>query len=220
MKKLLFVFGLATLAFVGCKNEVENHQTWLVRPSSGTSVMTYADQKLDSICFMTTESYTLTSSVDWCKIPEGFKSLKNPYTNTLVISSVPVQLEANTTGEGRMALINIAAGENTITATVYQYPFLCITYPVRGLMDGVLSELLVPSKTLTAEVNFTTFDSWTLVPKDGTWLHVDTKGQSGSEGEHKVSLTLDANDSGEIRRDTLLLTSRGVTDKIPVAQEP
>ena len=218
MKKLFFVLTAAVITCIACNKDIENHETTLYRPSSGTSIMAHADQKWDSITFITTESYTLASDVAWCQIPEEFRSLNNPYVNTLVLCTAPFYLVTNTSGKARIAIITIQAGEYSVTASIYQYPFLYVQTPTRNYLNGQLNELEVEAKETSSEIAFTVYDDWTLTPQEGLWMHVNTEQQTGHEGSNNVALTFDENSTGADRRDTLLLKSRGVTDKIPVVQ--
>ena len=220
MKKIVFYMGLIAMMAVACSKGNETHNSTIVRPSPNSTLWVWADQKWDSIAFVTTESYTLTSTESWCTIPEGREAVHNPYSNTFVSYLVPIQfIEANTTGEGRYVQINVNAGDYSIVASIYQSQYLNITRPSRNTYYPYeLNELTVAASENITEVKFTTFDSWTLAVQDGSWITLPTE-STGASGSHAVSVTLSSNTGSTERRDTLLLTSRGVTNKIPVLQK-
>ena len=196
-----------------CSGENEYHSSKLYRPLPSTALYVYADQQIDSIAFTTTESFKITTSQSWCTIPDGFDELTNRYANTVVQCVIPIRLEANTTGVDRSCVINIAAGEYPISTTVYQTASLNITWPNRTYV----AEWELPATATEAQLAFTTYDRWDLRAKEGDWITIPTDSLAGSKGETTVTFTFTKN-PGADRRDTLFLTSRGVTDTIPVVQ--
>ena len=70
---------------------------------------------------------------------------------------------------------------------------------------------------IITDVKFETFGSWTLQAQGELLEPLQTTGPAGT---HTVRFALKPNTTDVQRTDTLLLTSRGVTDKIPVVQLP
>ncbi len=214
MKKYLFLIPLlASLLTIACNKETEYHQTRFLRPGI-TALRVYADQKVDSISFETTESYELSSNASWCIVPDEYKSLKNPYTNAIILCYAWLQFEANTTGSNREAIIHLGAGDYSIDAYVVQVPYLCVTSPAR--LNEQLLPLTCAADAESAKLCFTTFDSWTLTT-EADWLTIGEP--NGFVVENKeVTLTLQPNTTTADREATVVLTSRGVAQNIIVKQ--
>ncbi|MCR5780300.1 MAG: hypothetical protein K6G70_07145 [Bacteroidaceae bacterium] len=219
MKKTFYLIGLAAgMALMAglsaaCTGENEYHTSKLYRPLPSTALYVYADQSLDSIAFTTTESFKITTSQSWCTIAEGFEELTNRYANTIVQCVVPIRLEANTTGVDRSCVINIEAGEYPISTTIYQTASLNITWPNLSYV----SEWELPATATEAQLAFNTYDRWELSTKEGDWITIPADSVAGGRGPKTVTFTFTKNPAAD-RRDTLYLTSRGVTDTIPVVQ--
>ena len=214
MKKFLFLLPLAALVLMmGCSKNSDYHMSRFLRPSDG-ALYVYADQDLDSVSFETTESYTLSSNVSWFKVPEEYSSLKNPYTNAIILCYAWLQFEPNTTGEMRYGLLHLGAGDYSVDATIIQLPFLCVTNPLR--QGYVLSPLVIDANTSSATLAFTVFSNWTL-STDSDWLTFEAT--SGAAGDRRVLVTTGLNTTDEDRSAKVLLTSRGVTQEITITQE-
>lgn len=221
MKKIVLYMGLIAIITVACSKGNETHQSTLMRPAYNASLWLWADQEWDSIAFVTTESYTLSASDTWCKIPNGRDTVNNPYSNTFVSYVLPIRFEENTTGKGRFGYIKVNAGDYSIVASIYQSPYLNITKPSRYSKDGLnyeLNELTAAATDNSAEIAFTAYDVWSLAVQDGSWITLPAE-NTGINGSHTVTVTLSSNTDTKERRDTLLLTSRGVTNKIPIVQK-
>jgi hypothetical protein len=80
-----------------------------------------------------------------------------------------------------------------------------------------LVTLTAPASAELDSVEFEVFSNWTLTAVDGSW--VTPQKTSGKAGVYKVFLDLKQNTVSQERRDTLLLTSNGITDSIPVLQQ-
>lgn len=220
-KTLLALTGLLSLAtLTSCDKGNEYHSTAIYYPSSGRA-MVYADQTADSLQFVSTESWQLTSNASWCTIPSAYSKFTNPVANALVEFSCPINFEPNQTGDWRLAIVTIGAGEYTTQTGYYQAPHLHLLRPGRAYnADGFPTELvaLTDSATWTTDsVKFETFGSWTLQAQGELLEPLQTTGPAGT---HTVRFALKPNTTDVQRTDTLLLTSRGVTDKIPVVQLP
>lgn len=222
MKKSLLILACGMIAplFLACSLDSEQHATTVYYPYSGRA-MVYADQPRDSLWFVTTESWTVKSDASWCTIQESITDVKNPYANTLVEVCGSVFFQPNLTGKWRSAIVTLGGGDYIAQVAYFQAPHLHLIRPGRSFDEnGFPTKLytLTDSATWTADsITFETFDKWTLQAQ-GTLLNpVVTAGEAG---RHTVRFEMNENTTANQRTDTLLLTSRGVTDKIPVVQLP
>lgn len=218
MKKLLFPLLSIGLLMASCIKDEGNHLTQIVSPN-GASFL-YADQPSDTLWYRTTERHTLTSSASWLRPVDDIISTIKFQDDFLWDLKIPVLFEPNTTGQFRTGSVRINAGDYSAGAYFAQTPFLMVTRPMRIINSNTLEVIqfgpLADSAFVTVDsISFTTFDSWTL--SNGQWA---TPAQnSGSAGTHTIRIDLQPYESTEVdRRDTLLLTSRGVTDRIPLLQ--
>lgn len=218
MKVLRFLLPafLFLAAIAACNKETEFHQTRFLRPAS-TALPVYGDQEWDSIAFQSSESYELSTDVNWCKVDEMTKSLKIPYANALVDCFAWLHFEPNTTGESRTAIVHLAAGEYSLDACIIQYPFLCITSP-RRYGEGLIP-LTCEADATQATLGFTAFGNWTLTLAESvTWLQLART--QGTAGENTVTVNiLESNETAADRSAVVTLTSRGVSEPITITQK-
>ena len=183
--------------------------------------MVYADQPSDSLWFITTESWTVKSDASWCTIQESITDVENPYSNTFVEVIGSVYFQPNQTGKWRSAIISMGSGDYIAQVAYFQAPHLHLIRPGRSYDEnGFPTKLytLTDSATWTTDsITFETFDNWTLQAQGDLLQPVVT---SGKAGKHTVRFVMSENTTANQRRDTLLLTSNGITDRIPVVQLP
>lgn len=225
MKKMLFLLA-ATSLLTACVKDSENHYVNIVSPAGGTMGAVYADQTLDSIVFLTTDSYRCTYSASWMSIKSNAsKNLKN-YFQTIYPISLPVSFEINTSGAARTATISIQSYGNNwdqqITTGFVQFgwpnierPSAYITYQ-GSLPDKAEFDLVVPASEITDSLIFNVRDSWTL---EGNGAFATPASQSGKSGRNKVMLSLQPNTAKEKRTDKFVLTTSGVSTTITVTQQ-
>ncbi len=213
LKLMLPVLALVALV-AACGKGNEYHQTRFLRPGE-SALYVFADQQRDSVSFVSTESYVLSSNVSWCEVANGYESLNIPYSNALVDCYAWLEFEANTTGEQRGGILHLGAGDYSIDAYFVQLPYLCVTSPSRFSQE--LLPLTCEATAEQATLKFKVFATWTLaLEEEADWLQLEKT--AGSEGEQEVGLTLQPNTTTEDRTATLILTSRGVTEKITIIQ--
>lgn len=223
MKKATIFIALAALLFFACGKGQEFHYTEIIHPSSNTrSIVIWADQTRDSIVFASSDSWTLTSSdPSWCSFDPEDAKFENKYDNAMITQKILLTFTPNTTGKLRSAVLRIDGGESANAAYYAQVPYLGITHPSRLVsMDLRIDSLVTLTAPASAEldsVEFEVFSNWTLTALDGSW--VTPQKTSGKAGVYKVFLDLKQNTVSQERRDTLLLTSNGITDSIPVLQQ-
>lgn len=218
MKKILLSMMAFSLLLTACLKDEGNHLSQLISPEGYGKV--YADQEVDSLRYATTERHTVTTSAEWLQADADFISGIKFKDDAIYTFSVPIHFQANTTGKIRRASVAINAGEYSIGAYFLQWPFLNVSRPVRFINSNTMEVIsygpLADSAFVTVDsIRFTTYDDWTLTT--GKWA---TPAQtSGRAGTHTIQLNLEPYESTLAdRRDTLLLTSRGVTDSIPLLQ--
>ncbi len=225
-KILLFTLALCAMLMTSCKKESYYHTMNLAYPTGGVGKI-FADQDLDSVFFYTTDDFQVTSNTSWATVPSDKGAGDVPYTYQYVWGvTVPVYFEANTTGKVRTANLTIRSwGEddwdNTMNAVFIQASWLNITRPAPKYsyldsdITGAAFEMKDSIQT-TDSLTFQVWNNWTLT--DGSFVHPAIT--SGPEGVHTVILTLDANTTAVERKDTLVLTSNGVSNKIAFTQAP
>lgn len=220
MKKSLSILALAALIAGACSDaDNEIHRTTVLAPSNG-SKMVFADQTRDSLKYETTEQHTILSTASWCKPDISFLNDIKIYDHSIYTLITDVAFEPNTTGELRTATLMIVA-EQCSAATMYcQVPYLAVSRPTRLVnmqtLDAFTYELTDSAHFTTDSVTFYVYGDWSLTPQSGEWVSVER--MQGMKGQQTVRLTLTPNTTDANRRDTLLLRSNGVTDKLPLLQ--
>ncbi|MBQ7495012.1 MAG: hypothetical protein IJT75_04510 [Bacteroidaceae bacterium] len=218
MKKILFPIMATALLMVSCLEDKGNHMTMLIRPTGMACI--YADQPSDTLWYQTTEKHRLIASASWLHPLDDVISEVNFKEDVLYDFVIPMNFDPNTTGKVRSGAVTISAGEYSAGAYFAQLPTLNVIRPMR-LLDTYAMEVipigpLADSASVTVDsISFTTFGKWTL--STGRWATPEQT--SGEPGKYTVRLNLQpyyGTDSD--RRDTLLLTSCGVTDSIPLLQ--
>lgn len=122
----LFILSFFVL-FISCNGENEYHQTTVVRPSSLLQLID-GEGGEDSLVFITTESFTLTSTVssnsagdgEWCTYPDAFNEYNSKGANTIVEFHVPLHFTPNTTKHQRTVTFAINAGKYSASAMFMQ----------------------------------------------------------------------------------------------------
>lgn len=187
----------------------------------------YADQTLDSIVLVTTDSYRCFTSESWMSIdPEvASKTLKNIFQVVHGIP-VPVSFEVNKTGVVRMGTVNISTygndwNQNITTGFVQvgwpdiQRPAALITYEDLKPKKAIF-ELVVPALEVQDSLVFNVREKWTL---EGNGAFATPAARSGRNGRNLLMLSLEPNTTKEARTDTFVLTTSGVSTEIKVTQQ-
>ena len=220
MKKTLSILALAALLASACsKADSEMHRTSVIYPSSGTAVV-FADQTRDTLRYVTTEPHSIISTGSWCKPDNSFLNDFTILENSLYTLVANIDFEPNTTGEMRAATVTVLGTQCSASAIYCQVPYLAVLRPTRMVntqtLEAITYELTDSAHHTTDSVAFFTYGDWSLTPQSGEWVSVQR--MQGMKGENTVRLTLTPNTTDADRRDTLFLTSNGVTDKLPLLQ--
>ena len=225
MKKYLFTAVAASLMILaGCNKESYYHEMSILRP--GQVAVTFADQPMDTLIFRTTDSFTISSNADWLSVPDSMKAgdIQNYYRYMWQVVSA-VLLKPNTTGEMRTGQLSIHTWgddwDKTNTATFQQVPWLNIVRPVpaysykNNVITGAFFIAEDSATQVTDTLQFQVYGDWTLT--DGKFVH--PKVMSGEAGTISVAVDIDPKTDSAERRDSLTLTSCGVTTGIVFKQE-
>ena len=194
-------------------------------------IILYADQTVDSVCFYTFDSWTVTPQDAWITINgDSHRDIVNDYTKRYYCS-VLLTLQPNTTGETRCGTVLVQSYEYSYSAPFVQLGMLKVSHPAYTV-DSYLDdsyvipkvahyELIDSAHFLRDSICFTVQNNWTL-SFDGDqpeWLVLDKT--AGASGKSRVNLTLDSNSDTENGREAkLILTSGTVSNEIVVRQLP
>ena len=227
MKKNLFLASLALLtsvAFTSCDNDdtMERH-TLQFYPIKAAGMKAYADQTVDTIRVIASDSWQLTSSADWLTCDKTNEQIPVGKTYSTLLH---LQYTANNTGKARRGYISVK-GYGQIAMPVAQYYWLNIISPAPvntnysqpdNLEQAVITFPLglEPTEADTA-VTFTVYADGATLTSSADWAQVET--QSFNAGKHRVALHVDANHTGAERLATLTLTSNGVRSQIALTQK-
>lgn len=226
MKKILFPLVTAML-LAACKKDAETHHINILHPTGGTMGVVYADQTLDSIVLVTTDSYRCSSTESWMSIDPkiGTKTLQNLY-QTVHIIPVPVTFEVNMTGAARIGNVNIYTYGNDWNQQIttgfvqmgwpnIQRPAALITYN-EAKPGKAIFELVLPAQEVKDSLIFDVRENWTL---EGNGAFVTPASRSGRNGRNVVMLSVEPNATKDARTDTFVLTTSGLSTTIKVTQQ-
>ena len=225
MKKHLSIIALATLLLWGCDKESYYHTMGIIYPNGYKAL--YADQNVDSVVIFVTDNFSLTSNASWAKLPSGADNteVKNVYRVVYHLVAL-VNLDANTTGEVREAIITLHSSgsddwDHTAYTRFYQDTLLNITNPLPAYSykDGTKTGAAFLDSIAAVQdpdtLKFHSYGDWSLT--DGEFIH--PRVMSGSAGDYAVVLDVDANTVEEERETVVVLTSRGVSNKVRYIQK-
>ncbi|MBP5771399.1 MAG: BACON domain-containing protein [Bacteroidaceae bacterium] len=209
MKKTFYLMAMAVLMLAACSGKDNGaHSLAVLTPNR----ILFADATWDSIWFETTDKPSFSSDSWWCQpSPTYVRDIANTtfHENSIYTLALPVDIEANTTGKVRTAILTFKTSEFTVTTAVRQLATLNIIRPARFYLDEYLSDTLTSltdSAYVTLDsVSFRVAGNWTLTAKEDSWIHPEKL--QGMAGQHVVKVNLLPNTTGDQRRDTLWLTS-------------
>lgn len=218
--------AFAALTFTSCKKDSYYHTMSVQYPVGYKAI--YADQIVDSVVFVTTDNFQVSSNVNWVSIKSSDASgeIRNVYRTVWEVA-VPIYFAANTEGKLRTAEITIHTWgnddwDNSARVAFTQFHWLDIYRPVpeyawkNNMQSDAKFELTDSATQVSDTLKFYVHDIWTLT--DGSsFAHPQTI--TGQAGENTVVLSLDANTTGEERKDSIVLsTLNGASTKIKIIQ--
>jgi len=233
--KNIIAATVAACALTACSESDNEYYTTYFYPTTASGIETYADQTSDTTLVVSTDSWTLTNTCDWCKVTCDGKS--SPISVTvpegyMLATKLNLSLLPNTTGATRTNILQVTSSYEkigTISTYVVQYPYLNVASPLPQLVtkdntttysftmtvpaSGTLSDNSKPS------IVFTVYSTdATLTSSDETWLKPAQTSGFKASAQQKVELEITKNETGAARTGTLTLTSNGVSSQITVKQ--
>lgn len=234
---LLSLLAGAAMLFTACDKESYQHQVAIVVPQ-GNMGFIYADQVLDSITFLTFDSYRYwavsTNPDNFISISEKESSMKiqNVYYQCWSFT-LPVYFKPNTTDNPRLGYVAVESKSEmddwagTAYATYFQANWHCISKPApnyqynkeQTLIESCDHLMRDTAYQVTDTLEFYAFDNWSLASADTTIIAPKTT--SGNTGWQKVACDVSKNLTSDTIRTTLQLKSEnGAKTTINFRQTP
>ncbi|RRD80205.1 hypothetical protein EII14_03360 [Alloprevotella sp. OH1205_COT-284] len=234
MKKITLFLLSATLLFgmglTSCdpSGSSEYHTTSFA-PLHPQGKIWYADQQLDSLSVVSSDSWRLTpryaDGLQWFLVSPDQKEVPAGY---IVSTMLKFTVSPNTTGKVRNGDIGVStsyAQNGTLRMPVCQLPYLHILRPARinpsEPFQPYFGETLAETAG-TARLDFMVYDSdsaaHTLV-SDADWLIVPEKNAHPAAGRHQIDLGVLANPTTQKRTARVTLTSAGISTVITYEQK-
>lgn len=232
--KILLAAVAAVFSLAACDmGGNEYHSTYFYPPTNG--IVTYADQTYDTIRVVSSDSWTLASTADWCHIAYNGKFTPLSVTvqeGTLLAAKLEFNLRPNDTGVMRSLPIDVVSSYGkigTVSQTLIQAPFINVTTPQPVKESGSdgktrytftlnvpANGLMTASKQPTIE--FTPYSAGATLSVDADWVKLDKATGFLAAKPQVVTLTVQANTASTERTATIKLTSNGITTPITVKQ--
>ena len=221
MKPLLPLLALV-LALAACTEGSYEHHASYFYPQRPDGQLLYADQTMDTTLIYSLDSWQATKEGDWFSItPESFEVKPGvSIFNKMTFTTTP-----NTTGKGRTGLVTIHA-YHTISQSLYQTPWLNITYPFAQYTKGeyhtfatrkATFRMALLSSATSSQVRFTTYAENATLTSNAEWVTPE-KTIFLAPNNYEVKLTIQSNKSKDPRTAQLTLTSAGISTPIIVEQ--
>ena len=221
MKPLLPLLALV-LALAACTEGSYEHHASYFYPQRPDGQLLYADQTMDTTLIYSLDSWQATKEGDWFSItPESFEVRPG----VSIFTKMTFTTTPNTTGKGRTGLVTIHA-YHTISQSLYQTPWLNITYPFAQYTKGedhtfatrkATFRLSLPSSATASQLRFTTYAENATLTSDAEWVTPE-KTIFLAPNSYEVKLTIQPNKSKDARSAQLTLTSAGISTPITVEQ--
>lgn len=119
---LLVVAAIAT----GCHKDDEFRSASIARPESGLLLVS-GEGGLDSLVLITTESFTITTTVPtagetntWYSFPDEFTSFTNNMNHAIIQFNIPITFQRNESDHQRTVVFNVNAGDYSVACAFVQ----------------------------------------------------------------------------------------------------
>lgn len=221
MKPLLPLLALV-LALAACTEGSYEHHASYFYPQRPDGQLLYADQTMDTTLIYSLDSWQATKEGDWFSItPESFEVRPG----VSIFTKMTFTTTPNTTGKGRTGLVTIHA-YHTISQSLYQTPWLNITYPFAQYTKGedhtfatrkATFRMALLSSATSSQVRFTTYAENATLTSNAEWVTPE-KTIFLAPNNYEVKLTIQPNKSKDPRSAQLTLTSAGISTPITVEQ--
>ena len=211
--KTILAAALCALVLSACSDAEQTfHQLAFEQPSNLVKEL-YADQRTDSVVFVSYDPWTATASEECLVLsPTSGKT----QAGVGVRNIVRLNFRTNDTGLSRTATINVSSYFNG-SCRVVQYPYINIIYPARQQADGtyVIEHRLQASAT-TMQFVYNAFATQPSLTSDADWLTFNA--DDVKTGRNTLTLQVSPNLTEEERTARLTLTSNGISTAITVVQ--
>ncbi len=221
MKPLLPLLALV-LGLAACTEGSYEHHASYFYPQRPDGQLLYADQTMDTTLIYSLDSWQATKEGDWFSItPESFEVRPG----VSIFTKMTFTTTPNTTGKGRTGLVTIHA-YHTISQSLYQTPWLNITYPFAQYTKGedhtfatrkATFRMALLSSATSSQVRFTTYAENATLTSNAEWVTPE-KTIFLAPNNYEVKLTIQPNKSKDPRTAQLTLTSAGISTPIIVEQ--
>ena len=221
MKPLLPLLALV-LGLAACTEGSYEHHASYFNPQRPDGQLLYADQTMDTTLIYSLDSWQATKEGDWFSItPESFEVRPG----VSIFTKMTFTTTPNTTGKGRTGLDTIHA-YHTISQSLYQTPWLNITYPFAQYTKGedhtfatrkATFRMALLSSATSSQVRFTTYAENATLTSNAEWVTPE-KTIFIAPNSYEVKLTIQPNKSKNPRTAQLTLTSAGISTPITVEQ--
>ena len=221
MKPLLPLLALV-LGLAACTEGSYEHHASYFYPQRPDGQLLYADQTMDTTLIYSLDSWQATKEGDWFSItPESFEVRPG----VSIFTKMTFTTTPNTTGKGRTGLVTIHA-YHTISQSLYQTPWLNITYPFAQYTKGedhtfatrkATFRMALLSSATSSQVRFTTYAENATLTSNAEWVTPE-KTIFLAPNSYEVKLTIQPNKSKDARSAQLTLTSAGISTPITVEQ--
>lgn len=234
---LFTIISLLVVMFTACNTDSYTHQVSVTYPA-GPQGFIYADQTVDSIQFITYDSY---SYFPYGKNPDSFISVDEKNSSKKIMNSVyagyiitlPVYFKPNTTDTVRLGyvLVDSKSEMDDWTGEVYgtylQANWHCINRPAPKYEYNENGSLIVDVEHVMRDsafqvadtISFYAYDKWTIASNDEDKIKPEIT--SGKIGWNKIPCEVSINITTDTLRTSLLITSEnGAKSVIRFQQAP
>lgn len=232
--KLKSLFGLAAIAFTAmglataCTESTNEYHESSFYPNDPEGRVLYADQTIDSVYFVSLDSWKLTeafqNTTPWFTAsPKELTIPANAYGKT----RIDIKTTINTTGGtryGALQVVTTFANFGTLSMPVRQTAWLEVLLPAPVFtQDAKLPtySLNLPSAGAQARLVFRLHDTDVAthsLTSDADWFVIPEANAHPAAGLTNLTLDIPNNTSTEARTATITLTSAGITSKITYTQ--
>lgn len=227
-KSIIPALAAALVLTAACNDTTGRHELTIVHPSQGFNIH-YADAHIDSIAFITHDSWSLTTThPEWLQIDGPASGTINHSDEMRYLVVSHLKLTPNATQHTRQGQIAVSSYDYKALANYFQLGHLNISRPTPTIetflpgtnMPDSVSFCLADSALAVADsICFATERSWQLVPHDPApqWLTLHTT--EGFSGRNTVHFTLQPNSSPLERTATLSLIAGPIENIITICQK-
>lgn len=233
--KLKSVLGLAAIVFsalglaTACSESTNEYHESTFYPNNPEGRILYADQTVDSVYFISLDSWKLTES--FVNSSPWFTASPKEVTipaNANVHARIDIQTTTNTTGETRYGALNVVttfAKFGTLSMPVRQTGWLEVSLPAPVFAANAKRPTFSTSLTASgakARLAFRLYDTDIAthsLTSDAEWFVIPEANAQPADGLTNLTIEIPDNTSTEARMATITLTSAGITEKITYTQD-